>query len=89
MSNGDDPLYRIFEEHLHSGLYDDQSEEIFLRDVVDFYLHTLGALGFVPMRIQEHLRNDLHVDAKDMLRAKLYGHYGIGAYNQSRIRKSS
>jgi hypothetical protein len=89
MSNGEDPLYSIFEEHLHSGLYDDQAEEVFLADVVDFYIQKIKGNGFVPYRIHEHLRNDLAVEVRDMLRAKIYGYHGIGAYNRARDKKSS
>ena len=89
MSNSDDPLYRIFEEHLHSGLYDDQTEEVFLRDIVDFYLHELKGYGFIPLKIHEHLQSDLLGEVTEMLRAKTYGHFGIGAYNKARSKKSS
>ena len=88
MSNGEDPLYGIFEEHLHSGLYDDQAESVFLSDVVEFFIHNLKTQGFVPYRLTEHLRNDLAADVKDMLKAKTYGHGNIGAYNRAREKKT-
>jgi hypothetical protein len=88
MSMRDDPLYGIFEEHLHSGLYDDQAESVFLSDVVEFYLHKIKLQGFVPYRMDEHLRNDLAADVKDMLKAKTYGHSNIGAYNRARDKKT-
>jgi hypothetical protein len=83
----DDPLYQVFEEHLHSGVYDDQPVEIFVRDVVDFYWTALTRSGHIPHRMQEVIRVDLHQDVQDMLRAKIYGHYGIGEYN--RVRKTT
>lgn len=89
MSNNDDPLYRIFEEHLHSGLYDEQPEEVFLADVVDFYIQVLHTKGYISLRVLEHLRNDLASDVKEMLQAKIYGHYGIAAYNKARNKKTS
>lgn len=85
----EDPLYQIFEEHLHSGLYDDQPVEIFIRDVVDFYWSGLSKSGHIPQRIHEVLRVDLVQDVHEMLRAKIYGHYGIGEYNRIRRKKSS
>ncbi|MGE0527617.1 MAG: hypothetical protein AB7P49_11180, partial [Bdellovibrionales bacterium] len=77
----DDPLYQIFEEHLHSGIYDDQPMEIFVRDVVDFYWVVLCRTGHVPHRLHDIIKVDLIQDVQDMLRAKIYGHYGIGEYN--------
>lgn len=84
-----DPLYQIFEEHLHSGLYDSQPVEAFVRDVVEFYFHNLMKTGHIPQRMHESLKNDLAADVQDMLRAKIYGHYGIGEYNRIRRKKSS
>ncbi len=88
-TNVDDPLYQIFEEHLHSGLYDDQPVETFVRDVVDFFFHNLMKSGNVPQHMHEPLKNDLIQDVQDMLRAKIYGHYGIGEYNRIRRKKTS
>ncbi len=85
----DDPLYQVFEEHLHSGLYDDQPIETFVRDVVDFYWTALLRGGHIPHRLQDIIRNDLSQDVQEMLRAKIYGHYGIGEYNSLRRKKSS
>lgn len=85
----DDPLYQIFEEHLHSGLYDEAPVESFVRDVVDFYWTALQKSGHIPQRMQEVIRVDLVQDVQDMLRAKIYGHYGIGEYNRLRRKKSS
>ncbi len=85
----EDPLYQVFEEHLHSGLYDDQPVEKFVRDVVDFYWLALVRTGYVPQRLHEILKSDLIQDVQDMLRAKIYGHYGIGEYNRVRRKKSS
>jgi len=85
----DDPLYAVFEEHLHSGLYDDQPVENFVRDVVDFYWAYLVKSGHVPQRMHDVIRLDLTQDVQDMLRVKIYGHYGIGEYNKVRRLKSS
>lgn len=87
-AHNDDPLYRIFEEHLHSGLYDQQPTETFVRDVSDAYLKTLLNAGHIPYRLVEPLRNDLVTDVQDMLRVKIYGHYDIGEYNRHRQTKS-
>lgn len=85
----DDPLYQIFEEHLHSGLYDDQPVETFVRDVVDFYWSSLRKAGHIPHRMHDVIKADLTQDVQDMLRAKIYGHFGIGEYNRLRRQKSS
>lgn len=85
----DDPLYAIFEEHLHSGLYDEVPLEQFVRDVVDYYVKELGRTGHVPHRWHESLRTDLAADVQEMLKVKIYGHYGIGEYNRQRRKKSS
>ncbi len=85
----DDPLYQVFEDHLHSGLYDEQPAETFVRDVVDFYWSTLIKSGHIPQRMHEMLKVDLFQDVQDMLRAKIYGHYGIGEYNRIRRKKSA
>lgn len=87
--NVDDPLYQIFEDHLHSGLYDAQPVEAFVRDVVEFYFQNLKKTGHIPHHMHDSLRNDLAQDVQDMLRAKIYGHYGIGEYNRIRRKKSS
>lgn len=80
----DDPLYAIFLEHLHSGRYDQQPVETFLRDVVDYYWRELTTREHVPQRMVETVRGDLTADVQDMLRVKIYGHYGIQDYNRSR-----
>lgn len=85
----EDPLYQVFEEHLHSGLYDDQPVETFVRDVVDFYWSRLTKSGHVPQGLHEVLKVDLTQDVQEMLRAKIYGHFGIGEYNRVRLKKPS
>ena len=85
----EDPLFAVFEDHLHSGLYDDQPVETFVRDVVDFYWKGLLKSGHIPQRMHESLKVDLVQDVQDMLRAKIYGHYGIGEYNRIRLKKTS
>lgn len=85
----DDPLYTVFEEHLHSGLYDDQPAEKFVADVVEFYWETITRKGYVPHRMQELMRLDLVQDVHDMLRTKTYGYHGIGEYNKIRRAKAS
>lgn len=82
----DDPLYKVFEDHLHSGLYDQRPGDALVRDVVDYYWRTIGQSGHVPHRLHDFLRVDLIQDVQDMLKAKIYGHYGIAEYN--RIRKA-
>ena len=84
----DDPLYQIFEQHLHSGLYDNQPMDKLVRDVVDLYWDKLRKTGFIPFRLQELVRVDLTQDVQDMLRVKIYGHYGVGEYNRVRRKKS-
>ena len=88
-THAEDPLYQVFEEHLHSGLYDNQPVETFVKDVVDFYWITLQKTGHVPQQLHEVLKGDLLQDVQDMLRAKIYGHYGIGEYNRIRRTKRS
>lgn len=85
----EDPLYRVFEEHLHSGLYDEAPQDQFVRDVVDFYWTSLERTGHVPHRLHEPLKLDLVQDVQDMLKTKIYGHYGIGEYNRTRRQKTS
>ena len=85
----EDPLYQVFEEHLHSGLYDDTPVDQFIRDVVDFYWRRLTMAGHVPHRLQEPLRMDLLQDVQEMLKAKTYGNFGIGEYNRIRRKKTS
>jgi hypothetical protein len=85
----DDPLYLIFEEHLHSGLYDEVPVEQFIRDVVDYYWSSLVQAGHIPQMLHEPLRLDLAQDVHDMLKLKIYGHYGIAEYNSLRRKKSS
>lgn len=84
----DDPLYRVFEEHLHSGLYDDQPAEKLVKDVVDFYWTTITRQGYVPHRMQELMKLDLVQDVHDMLRTKTYGHHTVADYNKVRRSKA-
>ncbi len=89
MSTGvPDQLYQIFEEHLHSGLYDGLPVERFIQDVVDFYWRSLIKLGYVPQQLQEQLKDDLIEDVLEMLKVKIYGHFGISEYNRTRRMKS-
>ena len=80
----DDELYRIFEERLYSGDYDDQPTEVLLTDVVDRYWAALDMTRTVPMQLQRNVRNDLTDDVRDMLRRKIYGHLGVGEFNRAR-----
>ena len=84
----DDPLYQVFEQHLHSGLYDERPVELLIRDVVDFYWAGLSQRGHIPQRMHEAMRADLAQDVHDMLRAKTYGHSNIGQYNSARRQKT-
>ena len=79
-----DPLYPIFEQHLHSGLYDAMPTEIFVRDVVDYYFMDLSRQGHIPHQMIELLKTDLAQDVQEMLKRKIYGHFGIGEYNRTR-----
>ena len=83
----EDPLYKVFEDHLHSGLYDDQPTERFVRDVVDFYWTAISKTGHIPHRMHDLMKVDLTQDVQDMLKVKIYGHFGIGEYNRSRRAK--
>ncbi len=85
----EDRLYMIFEEHLHSGMYDTLPAEQFVRDVVDFYWKTMSFDGSVPLAMKETLKVDLSQDVQEMLKTKIYGHFGIGEYNRIRRKKSS
>lgn len=85
----DDPLYQVFEEHLHSGLYDQRPVDAFVRDVVDYYYTTLNRIGHIPHRMQELVRVELIQDVHDMLKIKIYGHFGISEYNKVRRAKTS
>jgi len=85
----DDPLYQIFEQHLHSGLYDDLPVEKFVSDVTEYYWLALKKTGNIPQRMHETLRVDIGQDVQDMLRAKIYGHFGIAEYNRQRRAKVS
>jgi len=85
----EDPLFQIFVEHLHSGLYDELPADQFVRDVVEFYWASLMRVGHVPHRLREPLRADLTQDVQEMLKAKTYGHYGIAEYNRGRRKKTS
>ena len=84
----EDPLYEVFEQHLHSGLYDNQPVEKFVSDVVDFFYASLKSRGHIPEHMRELVRVNLSQDVQDMLRAKIYGHYGIAEYNRVRRAKS-
>lgn len=86
---GNDPLYEIFEEFLHSGQYDHEPLEIFVHDVVEKYWAWLLRNGHIPFKMQDSVKSDLIRDVQDMLRAKIYGHYGIGEYNSRRRKKTS
>ncbi|MGZ3721824.1 MAG: hypothetical protein ACXVA9_02760 [Bdellovibrionales bacterium] len=85
----EDPLYRIFEEHLHSGMYDALPADHFVRDVVDFYWKTMSFDGHVPHAMKETLKTDLSQEVQEMLKTKIYGHFGIGEYNRIRRSKSA
>jgi hypothetical protein len=85
----EDPLYKVFEEHLHSGLYDLRPSDALVRDVVDYYWRVIFDAGHVPHRLHEFLRVDLIQDVQDMLKAKIYGHYGIAEYNRVRKKKQA
>ena len=64
--------------------------EIIVGDEVPFIQDTrLTDTGHVPHKMQQSLRMDLGQDVVDMLKSKIYGHYGIGEYNRIRLKKSS
>lgn len=84
-----DPLYEIFVDHLHSGLYDERPVEQFVRDVVESYWRLLAGRNAFTAAMEEYVKVDLAQDVQEMLRVKIYGHYGIGEYNRIRRKKSS
>ncbi len=83
-----DPLYDIFVDHLHSGLYDAQPVDMFVKDVVETYWRVLAGRNSFTASMEEYVKVDLAQDVQDMLRVKIYGHYGIGEYNRIRRKKS-
>ena len=84
-----DALYDIFVDHLHSGLYDDKPVEQFVRDVVESYWRLLAGRNAFTAAMEDYVKVDLAQDVQEMLRAKIYGHYGISEYNRVRRKKTS
>lgn len=80
----EDPLYKIFEEKLHSGDYDQATKERFVYEIVELYWKDLVKSGNIPLGMQETLKADLAIDVHDMLKTKIYGHHTIKDYNTHR-----
>lgn len=81
-----DPLYDIFEKHLHSGEFDRRPEEDLVAAIVDEYLLFLVQQGMAPHKQADDLRQDVLLEVKDMLKIKTYGHFDVRQYNLARRR---
>ena len=79
-----DPLYSIFEKHLHSGEFDRMPEQDLIEAIVHEYMVFLVAQGMAPHSQAAALRDDLILEVRDMLKMKTYGHHHVRHYNLSR-----
>jgi predicted metallopeptidase len=82
-----DPLYAIFEKHLHSGEFDRLPETELVEAIVHEYLVFLVTQGMAPHAQASAMREDLMLEVRDMLKMKTYGHFNLRHYTSLR-RKS-
>jgi hypothetical protein len=79
-----DPLFRIFEEHLHQGLIDDEAPEVFVDQVVEKYITWLKTDSVFVMSTLAQLEADARLDVLDMLHKKTYGFFSLAQYRKAR-----
>lgn len=76
-----DPLYLIFEKHLHSGEYDRRPEADLIDAITHEYVLFLATQGLAPHTQASSLREDIALEVRDMLKMKTYGHFNVRHYN--------
>jgi hypothetical protein len=76
-----DPLYLIFEKHLHSGEFDRRPEIDLIDAITHEYMLFLAAQGMVPYAQEPNMREDVSLEVRDMLKMKTYGHFNVRHYN--------
>jgi hypothetical protein len=79
-----DPLYDIFEKHLHSGEFDRRPEEDLVEAIANEYLVFLVQQGLAAHAHSGSLREDVMLEVRDMLKMKTYGHFDLRHYNLAR-----
>ena len=79
-----DPLYLIFEKHLHSGEFDRRPEIDLIEAITQEYVLFLTTQGLAPHTQQSTLRDDIALEVRDMLKMKTYGHFNLRHYNMMR-----
>ncbi len=75
-----DPLYQIFEKHLHRALMKDESAEVLVDGVIREYTELLSRKGLAPLRLLEFIEIDAREEVSDMLKKKTYGHFSFTEY---------
>ena len=86
MSEVFDPLYAIFERHLHSGVFDQKPEDDLVDAVVHEYLLFLVRQGVAPHTREDSLKADIASEVRDMIKMKTYGHFSLRHYNLAKRR---
>jgi hypothetical protein len=75
---GHDLLHISFDRVLAS--FDCDDVDVFISRVAEDYLLALVAIGHVPMRYLESLRDDVLHEVQDILKVKSYGTLNFGEY---------
>ena len=78
-----DPLYEIFENHLYSSWFEDESNDQFIFRVVTDYMEHLQEIAFIPITSSELVENDLREEVKLMLLKKTYGHFNLAEFRKA------
>jgi hypothetical protein len=85
-----DPLYHLFEQHLHNALVENESAGDLIERVVKDYLSELASQGSISPTHAADIESDLREEVLEMFRKKTYGHYNLAEYrNQMNITGSS
>lgn len=87
MESQQDPLFKIFRQHLNEALLSEESSEEALIDaVVKEYMQILNGRGFVPTRLHKFLEQDAREEVVAMLRKTTYGHFSLAEFSISNDR---
>lgn len=79
-----DPLYSLFEQHLLTGLVEDETTDVLVSRVVVAYMGRLLTDGAViPKSHQSTLESDLTEEVMEMYRKKTYGHFNLSSYRKA------
>lgn len=87
-SKNPDPLYSIFERHLHNFQDPNADRKIFIEGIVKEYITLLRSMGLlIPTEWEPQVVEELTLQVSTMLLKKIYGFFDLKDYTEKRTEK--